>query len=655
MSSVPNSAVHALAVPAVSASPVGLLQRQCACGDHTMAGGECEECKKKEMPPQRQAMGPSRPAALPESVHRTLSSGGHPLSADVRGFMEPRFGQDFSRVRVHTDARAAESARSVNALAYSVGDHIAFQSGGYNPATTAGRHLLAHELTHVVQGRKQGGRSAEPAQAVSDPSDASEREAGGVAQRVMGNQTAEVVASPQAVIHRAADDDHTGRNVGIGIGIAAAIGAGFGIAALAGAFISDKDLQEYLQKIDDTNKIEGNYNSDQKARRIAESWGKGETKFVVTIRRKALMVLEMLDGHVSHWDKDGIMSILERSDDIDLNYLFGAGGLSHATIIAKLDSWKDEVRRFYKRRYKGIDIYAIKDYTSLKAESLGPVQPGDDIPGEDADDLYNPLSDTKRRTKNDPTTPAESDKWITELYGPYIAKEKAGGGFIEKQVDVHVAADEPDNSADAQFAAAQQPQCMRERDWEKQEAKKANDGKPLTPAQKQQIEMKFQYCMTNPSVAGFYESAEVSGEKKAQIWIHRNRETASSRLHESLHAYADPGVAHTLPHFASEGMTEYFTRQIALRKNLAISPSYQGPFNAVQEFSARFGEDTMKQVYFQGQLSLICKKLVGRYGEGAYTAWSTAMSSEDSWTDAVGVMQRPVTASPPKDLAECKF
>src|SRR5258708_26333773 len=62
MSSVSNSATHAPAVPAISASPVGLLQRQCACGDHTMAGGECEECKKKEMLLQRQAMGPSRPA-----------------------------------------------------------------------------------------------------------------------------------------------------------------------------------------------------------------------------------------------------------------------------------------------------------------------------------------------------------------------------------------------------------------------------------------------------------------------------------------------------------------------------------------------------------------------------------------------------------------
>jgi len=654
MSSVPNSATHTIAVPAISASPAGLLQRQCACGEHTVAGGECEECKKKEMPLQRQALGAARPAALPGSVRQTLNSGGHSLSADMRAFMEPRFGQDFSRVRVHTDTRAAESARSVNALAYAVGDHIAFQSGVYNPSTPAGRHLLAHELTHVVQSRKQEGRPMEAGQAISDPGDASEREAGGVAEQVMGGQAVAVSAAPRAAVHRISDDVAHGLEIG-GAALGA-IGIGFGIAALAGAFISDNDLREYLQKIDDTNKIEGNFNSDQKARRIAESWGKGETKFTVTVRRKALMILEMLDGHVSHWDKDGIMSILERSDDITLNYLFGAGGLSHATLIAKLDSWKDEVRRFYKRRYKGIDIYTVKDFSSLKAESMGPIQPGDDIPSEETDEMYSPMAGTKRRTKSEPIKSGESDKWVAEVYGPYLAKDKAAGGYIEKQVDVNVATDQGDgNSADDQFAAALQPQCRNERDWETRRKKDENGGKALTPAQKQEVEGRYQYCMTNPRTAGFYQTAEDAGEKKPQIWIHRNRETATTRLHESLHAYANPDVARKLPHFASEGMTEYFTRQIALRKNLAISPSYDGPFNAIQEFSARFGEDTLKQVYFQGQLSLICKNLVERFGEGAYTAWSAGMSNEDSWADAVGVMQRPVTSKPPKDPAECKF
>lgn len=65
--------------------------------------------------------------------------------------MESRFQTDFSRVRVHTDARASESARAVNALAYTVGRNLVFGSGQYRPASSGGMRLLAHELAHVVQ------------------------------------------------------------------------------------------------------------------------------------------------------------------------------------------------------------------------------------------------------------------------------------------------------------------------------------------------------------------------------------------------------------------------------------------------------------------------------------------------------------------------
>ncbi|HLM55850.1 MAG TPA: DUF4157 domain-containing protein [Pyrinomonadaceae bacterium] len=86
-------------------------------------------------------------------MHEALNSSGQPLDAQTRSFMESRFGHDFSRVRVHTDARAAESARSVNALAYTVGHDVVFAEGSYAPQTGEGRRLLAHELTHVVQQR----------------------------------------------------------------------------------------------------------------------------------------------------------------------------------------------------------------------------------------------------------------------------------------------------------------------------------------------------------------------------------------------------------------------------------------------------------------------------------------------------------------------
>jgi len=125
------------------------LQRKCACGGSGGSEGECEECKKKTL--QRYPAGHAQPAGIPPVVHDVLRSGGQPLDSGTRAFFEPRFGHDFSRVRVHADARAAESARAVNALAYTVGDHIAFASALYDPRTSGGRRLLAHELAHTVQ------------------------------------------------------------------------------------------------------------------------------------------------------------------------------------------------------------------------------------------------------------------------------------------------------------------------------------------------------------------------------------------------------------------------------------------------------------------------------------------------------------------------
>lgn len=96
-------------------------------------------------------------SALPPIVHEVLRSPGQPLDAGARAFMEPRFGRDFSGVRVHTDSQASRSARAVNALAYTVGRDVVFGAGQYAPKTAEGQGLLAHELTHVVQqGQGQG-------------------------------------------------------------------------------------------------------------------------------------------------------------------------------------------------------------------------------------------------------------------------------------------------------------------------------------------------------------------------------------------------------------------------------------------------------------------------------------------------------------------
>src|SRR5258708_24983998 len=169
---------HASRVPSLTPVPTGLFQRKCACGGTPGPSGECEECRKKTL--QRKTrnseLGTRNDSFAPPIVHEVLRSRGQPLDTETRTFMEPRFGRDFSQVRVHTDARASESARTVTALAYTVGRDVVFGRDQYAPSTTEGRRLLAHELTHVVQQQDQPYTTG-VALGISQPSDPTEVEA----------------------------------------------------------------------------------------------------------------------------------------------------------------------------------------------------------------------------------------------------------------------------------------------------------------------------------------------------------------------------------------------------------------------------------------------------------------------------------------------
>jgi hypothetical protein len=172
-----------------SRSAPGLLQRKCDCGGSAGVSGHCPECDKKQLTLQRQSAEAKEPSVAPSIVDEVLRSPGQALDGEARSFMEPRFGHDFSRVRVHTDARAAESARAVNSFAYTLGQDIVFGAGQYEPNTQAGKRLLAHELTHVVQqGDAEGATTPHLAGAslsLSQPSDRAEQEASRSAEAVM--------------------------------------------------------------------------------------------------------------------------------------------------------------------------------------------------------------------------------------------------------------------------------------------------------------------------------------------------------------------------------------------------------------------------------------------------------------------------------------
>jgi hypothetical protein len=113
---------------------------------------KCDHCKEEEEKGalQRKENGDA-PRFAPPPVENILSASGQPLDTATRAYMEPRFGHDFGRVRVHTGAAAAESARAISALAFTSAHNVVFGPGQYSPGTDSGRRLLAHELTHVVQ------------------------------------------------------------------------------------------------------------------------------------------------------------------------------------------------------------------------------------------------------------------------------------------------------------------------------------------------------------------------------------------------------------------------------------------------------------------------------------------------------------------------
>lgn len=317
--------VNANAAPATPTWTVA-LQRKCACGGSASSlTGSCADCDQKNRLQTKLAIGASNdpleqeadrvadqvlaaPAhsnvasappriqrftahasgdvgSAPASVDQALASSGNSLEPALRQDMEQRFGHDFSRVRVHADAAAEQSARDVNAHAYTVGHDVVFAAGQYAPQSAAGHRLLAHELTHVVQ--QEGG------------------------------------AAP--VLSRKSADSEFG----------------------------EPALQSYLRFIDGHG-IEDNSDSDDKARAIVNTWKFGGSPYVLTARRKALLIKEMQSGVTGDEDEQAILELIERSYKYELKIIFGSGGVDADDLNSDVhgEEWR-WLKDFYKRRFAG--------------------------------------------------------------------------------------------------------------------------------------------------------------------------------------------------------------------------------------------------------------------------------------------------------------
>jgi hypothetical protein len=159
----------------------GVLQRTCR-----KCGGKDKERKKGIL---RRSAVQDCPEWVPPIVHKVLSSPGQQLDSSTRAFMEPRFGHDFSKVRIHVDAEAENAARSVQARAYTIGRDIVFGSGAFMPDTREGTRLLAHELAHVVQQRSSGEDSLSMQIRVGESDSLQEQEADLIADTVIGSSS----------------------------------------------------------------------------------------------------------------------------------------------------------------------------------------------------------------------------------------------------------------------------------------------------------------------------------------------------------------------------------------------------------------------------------------------------------------------------------
>ncbi len=232
-------------------------------------------------------------------VPAAVTDAGRALDPATRRSMEARFGYDFGDVRIHDSGTAAAATADLQAAAFTVGEDIVFGGGRYDPDTPHGRHLLAHELAHVVQQRHAG------------PD---------------GRQ-----------VHRRSVFE----TVGIWLGL------------VEGTF-GDTELRAYLDQITKTGTISKAYDADNKARAIVGLWKAATAGWDLLGPQKALLIDEMLDGPTLNDDERAILDLLEQSDAGDLREIFADPVARMQRLDRDLDGAEhDRLSAFVAGRFAG--------------------------------------------------------------------------------------------------------------------------------------------------------------------------------------------------------------------------------------------------------------------------------------------------------------
>ncbi len=589
---------------AVAATPVrnsGLrLQRSCACGQHTTDGATCERCAQEKN-------------EAPAIVREVLRSAGDPLDPPTRNDMERRFHADFSRVRVHSDEAATRSAKAVNARAYTVGRHIVFGPGNNARSGEPRRHLLAHELTHVLQ---QGAGDV-PAGAIPFS---------------RGDERAEQEAETNAA------------RVGDGMKDVHATATGLQLARQSGS--SDSGYFTDVEQAPETECIVP-FNG-----KTLDEILSGSAFTVVEFSSTTCTPCKTLAGflraecnkhskdktpiHFYSVDVDKNPELAERyaRQSIPQLYVFrGKNQLHHSDSVKTIDFYSQLFNSFAAQKpaenspdtgSMGIPRWALSLITGATFVAVAGIAMA--IAGRAGAKLdwraglaiaggalaaglligaLDPFGWTKR-TKF--VGAGEADALIRKRFGKYIAAAKQG--------------EAPLHNAKVETV----PQSQLKALWEcRHTGEKASDSLVGWTDQGSQPGSK-QQAQGAANCAGV--TLQNASYDTPVIYYASDVKDATVLLHEGLHAYEHPKFSESLRNFASEGATEYFTRQIADDIRAEAKSGYDDEVEKVRALVGVIGEDALRQAYFKGNFDP-ADKVLGKCGLEAW-ALDLQMGSENA-------------------------
>ena len=577
-----------------------------------MGGGTCSKCAQDKLRSAQGGVVGAKEYGAPQSDLPPPSSGA-PLDQAARSFMEMRFGQDFSRVRVHADSNAAASAKAIDAAAYTVGRDIVFGSNRYAPATPAGRHLIAHELTHVIQQNAaiRGG----PSTPFGTHSERAELEADHAASQVLRQastprvsvvvpagtvQRQEASASPQsdasyftdAPIQKESDCvvPFNGKSLDSILDGGAITVVEFGATWCGPCKVISRFMQQECSKHKNDRKPMRFYSVDvDQNQELAAQYAKSSVPHLYVFSGKTQKYHGSNQESSDFYAKlfAGIASEMEPKKTEPEGKLgqspWLVRGLSAAGGVALAGGALGIAAGLHAHIGAGA-VLGILGAGLVVGGLIG---------------FLDPLGFTKRTRA---VGASEADALIRHRFGTYLPKQEQGAQPLGDARIRPVSQAQLQTLWKCRHTGSKDTDLSHLIGWTDQgpeSPKTAN-----VPEQGPACDSKIQLESASPD--------------KPVIYYASDQPDTTVLIHEGLHAYAHQNFSKQLRNFVNEGATEYFTQQIADEIGASSKSGYGDNVENIKRLVAVIGEEALRQAFFQGDFTAANKAL----GSCGLEAWS---------------------------------